>query len=648
MATLLDLTIPVDSYIDLYATASISTSQVLVVQNKGSTPLYVVISSAQPSTGSKVGYQIGPNDPPQQIVLSGSNKCWVCAGVNQGTLNVQSPDSGSYGVFPAMFVGTSNNTPIPILDAYQAPTSTNWTSATAVNTAWTVNSAGYDTIIVTIAPPAGLTAGVAIFEAYDGYNWINIKAPRTDSYLTDGSFVMSGSPGTHSWQVPVAGYPQFRVRLSTAIVGAGTTTVTTIASSAPDTSLVTVGFDPQSQLPYQKSAVIGGTYYSALNTDLLTGTVNGYVDTQANGNAGWNSVFFQYNTNGSYAGGGVALEMSADAVTWSPLAAQQIGNTNPSLLTGFSTGANTTVTCYAPVYTRYIRARIGTAPTAGAVAMLATFSQSPYQPLPGYSANGQQPYVNCAQVGGTNWGSIYSSMTWKTAAAMAFFGGVPYVDRPSAALTTSGNSGVIGDEFNASGAFAIVVTAVSGTTPTLDIVLQETYDGGTTFTDVYHVPRISTTGTWTIPHIQLGGRRRWVYTVNGTTPSFTFSITRAMNNGSPIIARNFYDRTAGLLSPNASLYTTQTFDVSGLKSITVSAFTTGAAATAGCTLALQFSNDQVNFVTAASTIAVPAATGGYAFGTFPATAITGRFCKVVVSAAGTGQTLSLVNIYGTN
>ena len=143
----------------------------------------------------------------------------------------------------------SSSNPVPVIDAYQAPVSASWTSATGVNTALSVSTGGMDTVILTVAPPAGLTAGAITFEAFDGTNWVAIKAPRSDSYLTDATFNLSASPGTHSWQLSVAGYPQARARLSSAIVGSGAVGLVCIVSSAPDVSLVTVGLDPNQQLP---------------------------------------------------------------------------------------------------------------------------------------------------------------------------------------------------------------------------------------------------------------------------------------------------------------------------------------------------------------------------------------------------------------
>ena len=69
------------------------------------------------------------------------------------------------------------------------------------------------------------------------------------------------------------------------------------------------------------------------------------------------------------------------------------------------------------------------------------------------------------------------------------------------------------------------VTAVSGTTPTMDIVLQDSPDNVTW----YDIP----TGAFTqataisaqrIVATQLGGYVRAVITIGGATPSFTFSL----------------------------------------------------------------------------------------------------------------------------
>ena len=170
-----------------------------------------------------------------------------------------------------LYVGgtlVSASNAVPVLDAYQAPTTVSWTSATAANSAMTIATAGYDTAIFTVAQSGSVTAGAITFEAYDGTNWVTIKAPRTDSYQTDTTFSLAGS-GTHSWQLPVAGYPQVRARLSTAITGTGTVNLVNIVSSAPDVSLVTVGLDPAQPLPAGTNTI--GAVTSANPTAVVAG-----------------------------------------------------------------------------------------------------------------------------------------------------------------------------------------------------------------------------------------------------------------------------------------------------------------------------------------------------------------------------------------
>jgi hypothetical protein len=216
-------------------------------------------------------------------------------------------------IVPVSATATSvsvSNAALTIIDAFQAPVVTNWTSATSANTAVSMTTAGYDLVNVTINPPAGLTGGSISFQVYDGAGWIPVKAARTDSYLTDSTFQLSGSPGFKAWQVPVSGFPQFRVILGNAIVGSGTTVVTTIVSSAPDVSIVTVGLDPQSPLPagtnalgsvittngYTPSAAFfgAGTITAATGLGTITAAANDYTAVLANSNASYLAINNQH------------------------------------------------------------------------------------------------------------------------------------------------------------------------------------------------------------------------------------------------------------------------------------------------------------------------------------------------------------------
>lgn len=122
----------------------------------------------------------------------------------------------------------------------------------------------------------------------------------------------------------------------------------------------------------------------------------------------------------------------------------------------------------------------------------------------------------------------------------------------SAARTTSGNSGAItfADAKFDDLIIEVDVSAASGTTPTLDIYVQQTLDG-TNYVDVAHLTQITAVltnkarlvvkrgnftdgvkegvGDATVAAGALGlallttnGRIKWV--IGGTTPSFTFSV----------------------------------------------------------------------------------------------------------------------------
>lgn len=97
----------------------------------------------------------------------------------------------------------------------------------------------------------------------------------------------------------------------------------------------------------------------------------------------------------------------------------------------------------------------------------------------------------------------------------------------SAARTATGNGTL---EVNVAeytqGAFYLKVSAASGTSPTLDVKIQEYddlsaswFDTGTAFTQATG----TTTERKTITSL-LGSRVRIVYTIGGTSPSFTFTV----------------------------------------------------------------------------------------------------------------------------
>jgi hypothetical protein len=142
-----------------------------------------------------------------------------------------------------------------------------------------------------------------------------------------------------------------------------------------------------------------------------------------------------------------------------------------------------------------------------------------------------------------------------------FFPNQITTDQTSAALTTTTTTATITPANNyASYEVNFIVTAVSGTGPTLDVTVQESDDNGTNWYDVYQFPRITATGQYRSPLIQFTGTRvRYVQTVGGTSPSFTRSINRIGSNSIVPVQRQFFSR----------------IDLNTLNNVTSSFFTEG-------------------------------------------------------------------------
>lgn len=107
----------------------------------------------------------------------------------------------------------------------------------------------------------------------------------------------------------------------------------------------------------------------------------------------------------------------------------------------------------------------------------------------------------------------------------------------SAARTTSGQS----DQFNVGGIASgmvveVNVTAVGGATPTLDVDLEDSFDG-VTWNKVADINAANITATGvTVKRLNLRdtpttNRLRVNYTIGGTTPSFTFTVRTYTTRG---------------------------------------------------------------------------------------------------------------------
>jgi hypothetical protein len=213
-------------------------------------------------------------------------------------------------------------------------------------------------------------------------------------------------------------------------------------------------------------------------------------------------------------------------------------------------------------------------------------------------------------------------------------------DIASAALTTSATAtaitpaaGSLSHEFN------VIVTAVSGTTPTLDVVVQESDDSGTSWYDVYHFPRITASGQYRSPLIPLTGNRiRYVRTVAGSTPSFTMSLNRLQSHITSPVQRQFFDRTVNINTLNAttpSFFTEGCSDVNAIISI-------GSVTTTAPNVAIDISSDNVTWVQMANNTTLTANSNNI----IQLSNSLGRYTRARISSAGSGATLNHIMVKG--
>lgn len=101
------------------------------------------------------------------------------------------------------------------------------------------------------------------------------------------------------------------------------------------------------------------------------------------------------------------------------------------------------------------------------------------------------------------------------------------LDIASAAVTSTNTSSAIYNDLGNGFQVNVAVSAVSGTSPTMDLRIEESFDGGTNWVTLYEFQRITATGSYNSPVLRATGRHvRYVRSLAGTSPSFTMALTR--------------------------------------------------------------------------------------------------------------------------
>jgi hypothetical protein len=229
-----------------------------------------------------------------------------------------------------------------------------------------------------------------------------------------------------------------------------------------------------------------------------------------------------------------------------------------------------------------------------------------------------------------------AAVTAVTSANLALPGIV--ADVASAALTTTTTTAAFTPTFGTSYSVSIPVTAVTGTTPTLDVAIEESDDSGSNWFKVYDFPRITGSGIYRSPLIRIVGNRvRYVQTVGGTSPSFTRAINRLQNSNSSEAVRQLIDRSIVLTTLNSTTPSLDTRDAGNRAQLVVNI---GAATTAP---ALQMEGSDDN---GASWYAIGTPLTAVASSTVQLTVvdINAALMRVRVSTAGSGVTAGYVMI----
>jgi hypothetical protein len=287
--------------------------------------------------------------------------------------------------------------------------------------------------------------------------------------------------------------------------------------------------------------VTGGSIASGsavLNLELLTNTASGWFDAQ-----NYHSASIQIQTGAGISAGVLTFEQTNDTAV-SPAGNLQrvfddaiIGN---AAATSMTLAASTTKTFYASLTSRYFRVRVSTAVAGGTVQVVGSFSQLP---LP-ITVVDTELGAAALPADGTG-GPVNPGVT----AMQQLFNGASY-DRErnnvsisveaSSAKTANGNSAAAIVNFNAKGVKLFLnISAVSGTSPTLVLKVQEQdpvsaawFDlaGATTaalsisgLTKLEIYPGIPAVANVSVNNA-LARVWRLVWTITGTTPSFTFSV----------------------------------------------------------------------------------------------------------------------------
>ncbi len=344
--------------------------------------------------------------------------------------------------------------------------------------------------------------------------------------------------------------------------------------------------------------------------------------------------------------GVLTTELSWDNVNW-------VGGLSTSIVASPSQ-PSPSITATPAIYNcptwgaSFFRIRLSSATTAGTTTVFVTAIKevypSHYQTIAGSSFNLS---TTIAYAGGSSVSSSNSSGSSSRSLGAYLNSGVVNTDYNAVTQGTWSVNGTktggttVSDTTGggASTSFLVNVTAyTAGSSTGTDLWIQESSDNGTTWQDVWQLPRITATGTFAVPALPLAGRRRIAYLHNGAVPT-AMTTTVTATNLSISTPRNVqvYDRTANVLNGTLNA-TTGAAWIAGCSKI--SARITIGSATTPAAYQIQVSSDGVNYANVGSPTNAIASSSIH----FSVSDIAANWARVIVSSAATGQTGTVVSI----
>jgi hypothetical protein len=195
------------------------------------------------ATGSSLNVNITSGGTPQTVEGDETNnaaapEAAAALEVLPAIANAASP-AWTEGFNVLQSVDLAGNQRSLTINGVMAEVTAAWTSATSGNTVLTLSTLNYASLVVAISTTSTITGGILTFEVSDtvaGTNWYAISATQINSNVNMFTVYTLVATTNIGFRVPVAGWVQFRVRLSTVISGTGTVNIGILESAGSSVS----------------------------------------------------------------------------------------------------------------------------------------------------------------------------------------------------------------------------------------------------------------------------------------------------------------------------------------------------------------------------------------------------------------------------